>query len=212
VGSVAAVFAVLFLGRLILAPAKLYWDQRRKVRALEDALNPRINVYFVPEELGTECVHHPSREQTCVRIVVVNTSKSVPLDDCQVHLESIYFRREGDDDFEWLAHYSPVNLSWSGTLLTADNEKYGATKLMPGERRPVDVIRSYESENEVYLLPDNPGFGLRWLSDFGTYRLRIVVFGEPSRPKEIYLDVDWSGDPGNLVVTQASEEFSASYQ
>jgi len=41
-----------------------------------------------------------------------------------------------------------------------------------------------------------------WLSASGTYRLKIILYGEPSKQAEIFLHVEWNGIPGDLKVMQ----------
>ena len=73
---------------------------------------------------------------------------------------------------------------------------------MPQQRRPIDVVYAIEHEGRACLLIYTSEWGMDWLSASGTYRLKIILYGEPSKQAEIFLHVEWNGIPGDLKVMQ----------
>ena len=179
-----------FFVRLMTTPAKRYIELERDLNDLKDRLATRLSLRFTPAEAGTECVHHPVPASTHARVVAYNNSEAIPLDGCEARLESVSYRKSDGQPFEGLLHFSPVNLAWSGLAWVSPEKKLGAIRLQPRVRQPIDVIQAIEHEGRPYLLIYTAEWGPDWLSAHGTYRLRIIVFGEGSRKAEIFLHVE----------------------
>ena len=124
----------------------------------------------------------------CVHIEIENSGNKAAK-DCIGSLEEIYSKKNGG--YEKIEAYIPMILRWV-------REDFGPTVISPGQKKYLDVgyIQEKNKDNQERHFFQ---FFFKGYSDFfrfasGNYRLKIIVYSENTRSKEVWLEINWSGN------------------
>jgi hypothetical protein len=128
-------FAVIFVGRLLLAPVRLYWVERDKAEFLlkKQASKPHIRLSYAADG-KTRSLGGGSK---ATYLYATNDGES-DVTGAQVKIEEAKFKPRGSDKWENTSIIARPNMSW-GDKIDGDPVKYSTVQLAPGSE-PIDFI------------------------------------------------------------------------
>jgi hypothetical protein len=208
-------FAVIFVGRLLVAPVRLYWAERDKAETLlkKEASKPRIKLSYAKPE--TRNLGGGSR---ATYLYATNEGKT-DVAGAQVKIEESLFRRMGSDTWENTSILVRHNMSW-GDKADDDSQKYAPIQLASGSEiidfieGPINITN--RSTGQTFI-----GFRIRidprlWRNvnpifvEAGTYKFGMQISALDAERDNLSLLVDWNGkqlvirsdqEPGQVLET-----------
>jgi hypothetical protein len=208
VACVIIAFVVIFVGRLLVAPVRLYWAERDKAEHLlkKEASKPRIKLSYAKPE--TRNLGGGSR---ATYLYATNEGRN-DVSGTQVKIEESLFRRNGSDTWENTSILARHNMSW-GDKADDDPQKYAPIQLAPGSEI-IDFIEgpiglTSRSSGQTFI-----GFRIRidprlWRNvnptfvDAGTYKFGMQISSLDAEKDNLSLLVDWNG---TRLVIRSDEE------
>jgi hypothetical protein len=193
-GSVALAFCVIYLGRLITAPSRLYWAVKEKNERLEDQLKPRFKLSFDDECLDyvpNESAPRKTRQWQSINcpawyvLLRLTSDSDAPIHGCTAHFVRLDFKEKFNEPYQRLSYSRSEPLSLGGfdpfELRPRLIEHINVCAIDQIDQR---IRMQWKQQLQVYEhLFDKPGF----------YKLTIRVATDNAGCDQKDLEIDWRG-------------------
>lgn len=191
-----AAWVVIFILRLIWAPAQIFQETDDRRQELETRLTPRFSLSFedseeclvlVPSETGPR--RNQNNEIVACRawwaLVRITNDSAEPLRGVQAHLVSVYFKKNRDGTYERQPYRDSMVLMTDG---------FGPVDLAPFLSRYVNVFAVDEIDRRVRIqwhkeLQAHEHLFAKW----GFYLIEIQVSTDNGGHKQFKLEYEWLG-------------------